>query len=145
MAGCAELPIFSGCCNFAEQVLIHIAHEVFVVHVQRINAIHHFCQYATGGDKEHGVLHITAECRIFTPTNRFDKRENIVADVFQHGGRFKVVKYAPTQVLIICFNTGSFADNADAVTKHLIGQLHAEDIGICLRPELVIIQQLHEH
>ena len=91
----SELAVFAGSGNLAEQVFIDIAHEVFVVHVQGIDAIHHLGQHIARGNEKHRVFHVSAECRIHAFTNRFNEREHIVANVFQHSDRLKVVENTP--------------------------------------------------
>lgn len=40
MAGCAKLAVGARSCHLAKNVLIHIAHGVAIVHVQRVHTVH---------------------------------------------------------------------------------------------------------
>ena len=145
MARRAELTVFPGGCDFTQQILVNIAHDVLVVHVHGVDAIHNFCKHLCCGNQEHGVLHVAAECGVLAFADGFDEREHIGLDVGQHLAGLKVVEYVPTEIFVFRFHPGIFANHACAVLKYLVLQGNAKQtcIGFCL--QLVVIQQLHKH
>ena len=141
----AELSVVSSGGNLAQQVLIDIAHDILVVHVQRINITNDLRENPGCGNQKHRILHITAECSIFAFSDCLDEGEHISLDVDQHFTRLKVMEHVPAKISVLRFNKRIFIDHAHAVLKDLIGQWDAQNISIRLRLELVVVQQLHEH
>jgi len=145
MARRAELTVFPSGRDFTQQILVNIAHDVLVVHVHGIDAVHDFCKHLCCGNQEYGVLHVAAECGVLALADGFDEREYIGLDVGQHLAGFKIVEYVPSEIFVFLFHPGIFANHACAVLKYLVLQGNAKQtcIGFCL--QLVVIQQLHKH
>ena len=106
VARSTELTICARCCHLAKDILIHIAHGITIVHVERVNAINNFGKGTGIWNKEDSRLHVTAICRFLTSTDMLDKLKDTLTNYLEHVFCTKVLEHMPTQVLV--WNTSPF-------------------------------------
>ena len=126
MAWSTELAVLTGSGNFTQQILINITHDVLIVHVHGVNAIHNLGKHFCCGNQEHSVLHVAAESSVLAFTYGLDEGKHIGLDVRQHLAGFKVMEHIPTEIFVFRFYAGILADHTHAVLKHFVLQGNAK-------------------
>ena len=143
---CAELSIGTRCCHLAKYVFIDIAHRVSIVHVEFLNALHHFDQRARLLDEEDGIVHEAAIGRSLLVADVLDEREDIEAHCVEHLFGREVLEHVPPQRIIrhILPRVGIMPVATLEDDLRIIERRYSKCLCRCLLVELRIVQHLHK-
>ena len=145
VAGGAELAVDAGGGDLGEDVFVHVALGVGVVHllhegVDAVHAVHDLGEHEGRGDLEDGVVHILGVGAVLVPVEVFDEGEYPLLDHGIHLARREVVEGAPLELL---------AGDRALADLHLVGKnaLIAEaQHGRLLGAQVVgVVQVADEH
>jgi hypothetical protein len=83
MARRAELPVTAGRRDFAEQVLVHVALGVAIVHFHPVELVDHLGKQRRRRDAETRLAHVTSDGG-FRGDDLADERENVLVHNLEH-------------------------------------------------------------
>ncbi len=143
VAGRAELSVVACRGHLAEDVLVHVAHRVAVVHVELVHAFHYLDQCAWIGNKEGGTLHKAAVCTFLTLVEALYEYESILADGLIHLLGLEVHKVVPTQIVVwhIAVAVGVVPRTG---FEYGVVDGAAQQVGSGLSLHLRVVQHLHK-
>ena len=96
----AELSVVARCCHLAKYILVHVAHRITIIHIERINTIDNLHQGSRILHEESCICHEATIGTLLTIVKVLDEGEGIATDDAIHLLSILILEYAPSQSLV---------------------------------------------